>query len=817
VTTERAAVSVVINGAERMVEPGRLLIEAAGDAGAYIPRFCWHKRMSPVGMCRMCLVEVTGPRGTALVASCVTEVADGMRVETGTETVRRAQEAVLEFLLANHPLDCPICDKGGECPLQDQAMSHGPGESRFVEVKRTFEKPVAVSDLVLLDRERCILCARCVRFCDEISGDPLIEITGRGAQAEVAAFPGRPFSSYFSGNTVQICPVGALTAKPYRFRARPWDLQKTQSSSLRDTAHPRIEIHSSQGEILRFDGVDNEAVSHGWLSDKARFGFEHIGSEERLTSPLARRGGELEEVGWAEAIGIVAERLDHIRRESGGEALAALGGARGTNEDAYALSKFVRAALDANNVDARMGDALSSHFLSAVVDRAVIGDLDEADTIFVWGPDLKEEHPTLYLRARRAAQRPGAVLIVAHPRATGLDDAADVKLTYRPGDGQALLDDLAGGGRPDVMKALSAEKVVALVGMASHADGPHLAESAAALARRTAGQARLLPLNSRGNTYGALDMGLAPDLLPGRVALGPAACARLAETWGEFPSNPGRDAPQMFEGLVSGDLRGLLLVGADPARDMTGPSVAAAGLEAAEFAVSIDLFLNDSNRGADVILPAAAFAEKAGTATNVEGRVQKLNRAVPPAGQSRPDWQILDDIAAKMGRPISLVSAEAVASEIAAVAPAYEGLSWNLLEESREGVVVPVGGAQPLEHIPVAVAAPETVPEAADPEAADSELALHVAKTMYDDGALLRRSPSTRGLAPGPVAHLNPEDAHRLGAREGGAVRLSTDRGEGELTVAVDEGTPPGTVYVPFNQPGGPRLGPGPAVRVRVL
>jgi NADH-quinone oxidoreductase subunit G len=291
--TEREMVTVVVDGEERQVPAGELLIRAAQDTGTYIPRFCWHERMEPVGMCRMCLVEIETPRGPGMVTACTTTVTDGMAVDTLGDDVKKAQEAILEYLLINHPLDCPVCDKGGECPLQDQALSHGPGESRFVEFKRTFEKPIPISDLVLLDRERCILCARCTRFSDEISGDPLIEFKERGNHTEVNTFPDLPFSSYFSGNTVQICPVGALTAKPYRFRARPWDLEKVESSSLFDTAHPRIEIHASHGEMLRFLGVDNDATNHGWLSDKARFGFEYIDSPERLTTPLVRRQGEL--------------------------------------------------------------------------------------------------------------------------------------------------------------------------------------------------------------------------------------------------------------------------------------------------------------------------------------------------------------------------------------------------------------------------------------------------------------------------------------------------------------------------------------------
>ena len=782
-------VKVTINGVEHEVPAGELIIKAAQDKGTYIPRFCWHERMSPVGMCRMCLVQIETPRGPMIVTSCTNEVSDGLVVDTENAEVKKAHEAILEFLLANHPLDCPVCDKGGECPLQDQALAYGPGESRFVEIKRTYEKPIPISDLVLLDRERCILCARCTRFSEEISGDPLIEFKDRGNQTEVNTFPDLPFSSYFSGNTVQICPVGALTAKPYRFRARPWDLQKVESSSMFDTAHPRMEIHSSQNEILRYTGVDNDATNHGWLSDKDRFGFEYLRSDDRLDKPLVRRGGELVEVEWPEALEMVATRLRLIKEEDGGEALAVIGGANGTNEDAYALARFTREVLETPHVDSRMDDAMSAHFLAATVDRARIEDLDEADTIFVWAPDLKEEHPTLYLRVRRAAQELGKTLVVVHPRTTGLDDRATHKLTYRPGGGFALLDELAEGKHEAVAAALAVDRAVAIVGIASLADGPLLAESAAALVRQKAGSARILPLAPRSNTFGALDMGLAPDLLPGRVAT----------------DKTGKSTVEIMEGLDKGDIRGLVLVGADPLRDMPDAAKASDGLFAAEYVVAIDLFHNDSNADADVILPASGFTEKEGTITNVEGRVQKVNRMRPGPGSARPDWSIIDDLSSYMGSPLGLSSAETIAKEIAETLPVYEGVTHDRLEwEERDGVVVHNGS---LEHIPVALDGP------ASPGA---EFVLHQARTMYDDGVRLRHSPSLHRLAPGPVANINPADAPGLGVREGAKVKLTTTKGEGEFTARLDAGTPAGVVYVPLHQAGGASLGTDAVVRVKV-
>ena len=362
-------VKVTVNGQEFEAPKGQMLIQAAQEHGTYIPRFCWHSRMRPVGMCRMCLVEMETPRGKVLITACTNPVAEGMVVDTHSEVAKKAQEGVLEFLLINHPLDCPVCDRGGECPLQDHTIAYGPGESRFVEEKRHFEKPIKISDLVYLDRERCILCARCTRFSDEVSGDPLIEFLDRGNYTQINTFPDEPFSSYFSGNTVQICPVGALTSKAYRFRARPWDLVSIESTCPHCTTGDRISVQASQNVVLRFLGVDAEPTNWGWLSDKCRFGFEFIGSPDRLTAPMIRQeDGSFLEATWSEALELVASRFTEIR--DAGKGVAVLGGARGTNEDAYALGKFAREVLSTNDIDCQLDDGLDPQFLAATADRA---------------------------------------------------------------------------------------------------------------------------------------------------------------------------------------------------------------------------------------------------------------------------------------------------------------------------------------------------------------------------------------------------------------------------------------------------------------
>ncbi|HEU5449241.1 MAG TPA: 2Fe-2S iron-sulfur cluster-binding protein, partial [Acidimicrobiia bacterium] len=347
-------VTVTIDGVEMQADAGELVIKVAQDHGIYIPRFCWHERMKPVGMCRMCLVEIEGQRG--LPPACTATVTDGMVVHTQTPGVKKAQEGVLEFLLINHPLDCPVCDRGGECPLQDLTFGYGPGESRFVEEKRHFAKPIPISDLVLLDRERCILCARCTRFADEVAGDPLIQFVERGAEMQVLTFPNQPFISYFSGNTVQICPVGALLAAPYRFRARPWDLSSVETSCQLCSLNCRVALQSSADRLVRTLGVDSEPLNHGWLCDKGRFAFDYVHHPDRIVEPQVRGiDGQRVEGPWPEALDAAASGLAGALDRGGPTSVAVIGGARGTNEDAYTWARFAKGVLKTDNVDCQVG------------------------------------------------------------------------------------------------------------------------------------------------------------------------------------------------------------------------------------------------------------------------------------------------------------------------------------------------------------------------------------------------------------------------------------------------------------------------------
>jgi len=788
-------VKITIDGREMQVPAGDLLIAAAEKAGTYIPRFCWHSRMKPVGLCRMCLVEVEGPRGTMLTTSCTMQVNDGMVVHTESDVVKKAQEGVLEFLLINHPLDCPVCDKGGECPLQDQTVSFGPGESRFVEEKRHFEKPIPISDLVLLDRERCILCARCTRFSEEISGDPLIEFVERGSGTQVLTFPDEPFASYFSGNTVQICPVGALTATAYRFRARPWDLQAAESTCPHCSVGCRISVQSSQNQVLRFQGVDVDSTNQGWLCDKGRFGFEYLNSPDRLSTPKMAGDDGLQEASWIDALDAAASGLMSIIDEHGPGAVAGIGGARGTNEEAYAFGKFLRSVVGTGHLDAQIGDGLEPRLLAAPADRGLIGDLEKASSILVWGPDLKEELPVLYLRVRRAATELGAKLVVAHPRRTGLDDVATHTLRYRPGAGQDLLRRLA-AGEGDAGAALAALKegpTVVITGLAGLTEGPDLAEAVAAFGRDLP-DATVLPVARRSNVFGALDMGVSPALLPGRAsAVDDGARATLSGHWGaDVPDGSGRDTAGIIEGLEAGAIRAVVLLGADPAVDFPDPARASAALAGAELIVAIDMFESVSTSMATVVFPALGFTETEGTVTNLEGRVQKVSRLLPGPGGARPSWEILEDVATRMGGSIGATSAGVIATEIEKVAPAYAGATWDALNTAfgRDGIVVPTADAtQPIEYVPV------DRPSAP----VQRDLVLHLARVLYDGGTTVQRGLSLAKLAAEPAVYITPQDAHRLGVADGSAVRLSGGNGSAELTARFDDSLTPGAVYLPFN------------------
>ncbi len=699
-TAPRAGtVTITVDGRPIEAHQGEMIIAAAERAGIYIPRFCYHPRMRSVGMCRMCLVQVVGPRGPMLQPACYVPVADGQEVVTTSPEVKKAQDGVLEFLLVNHPLDCPVCDKGGECPLQDQTFAYGPGETRFVEEKRHWEKPIPLSDLVLIDRERCIQCDRCTRFADEVAGDPLIEFYGRGASTEVNTFPDHPFASYFSGNTVQICPVGALLAKPYRFRARPWDVEQVESTCTQCAVGCRIAVQSSNDDLTRYLGIDSDPVNHGWLCDKGRFSYEAVNSDDRLGRPLATRGGELVETSWAEALDAAADAISAAVAAGGPSAVAVIGGARLANEDQYAWAKLAKGVVGTDNVDAQLGDGLPAEVVLGLP-RATIDDCDAASAIVLLGPDVKEELPVLYLRLRRAAVDGKVPIIEVAAGRTGMTRYASTVVPYVPPDSAAALRKALDGGLRDLLGA----NPVVVLGRPSLAEPADGVVAAAALLAELPG-VRFLSALRRGNVHGALEMGLAPGVLPGRVAL-EAGRDWFAEAWGAVPEAPGLDTRGILAEAAEGRVGALVLLGADPLSDFPDRDLAQRGLAGARFVIAVDTFRTDSNAGADLILPAAMFAERPGTTTNLEGRVTRLGPKVTAPDVAWPDWMIAAELAARLGHDLGFTSLDGIWDEIERVAPAFAGVSRTSLgsRSNRDGVVVPVPAGASLDR----AAAPAT-------------------------------------------------------------------------------------------------------------
>ncbi|MEI8269586.1 MAG: NADH-quinone oxidoreductase subunit NuoG, partial [Acidimicrobiaceae bacterium] len=683
----RTTVSITVNGRSFEARAGELLIEAAERAGDYIPRFCYHPRMEPVGICRMCLVEVDGPRGATLQPACYLKVTDGMSVVTSSEKVKKAQDGVLEFLLANHPLDCPVCDKGGECPLQDQSLAHGSGETRFIEEKRHFVKPIEIGELVLLDRERCIQCARCTRFAAEVAGDAQISFSGRGDLIEVAPSPTQPFDSVFSGNTVQICPVGALTAKPYRFSARPWDLEQVESTCTTCAVGCRVAVQSSGNRLTRVLGVDSDPVNHGWLCDKGRFTLDSVDGNEdstdllsaatRLSEPMIRRNGELVSVSWSEALSTAAKILT-----GEGSSLGVIGGSALTNEGAFAWERFARGVLRTENIDAQYGDGLDAELLQALP-KATIDDAARACTVVTLTGDLREELPILFLRLRESAVRDKNSIVELVGRQTSLSNVAKSTITIRPGEAHLAAKALVSGTVPfdvlftseDIVNAQklignNGEGVVFVVGRANVAENSSVVEAAIRIFAENYPAAKFLVALRRSNVNGALDMGLSPGLLPGR-------CLNTQSS--------GRDTIAQLQAMASGEQKATLLLGGCLLGNIADTSLAIKALEASEIVV-VSGHGGATLAYADVVLPASVSYERVGTVTNIEGRVSALTPKIVPPGSAWTDVAIASELAEEYGQSIGLDSVEET-SKIIEATTGYPAMSV-LTDAHTDGVVV---------------------------------------------------------------------------------------------------------------------------------
>jgi len=719
-------VTLTIDDRPVSVPKGSVIWAAAQKLGIEIPIYCYHPKMDPLGACRMCFVAVD--KLPKPMTACTTVVAEGMVVRTDTEMVKKARRGTLEFLLINHPLDCPICDKGGECDLQDFTLRHGPGASRFDLSKRHFQKPIPVSEHILLDRERCIACQRCVRFCQDVAQENGLVMQERGYKTEVGVEPDAPFDSIFSGNVVEMCPVGALTAKSYRFVSRPWELKRTASVCGQCSVGCNVRVDVRVDKALRQYSRTNDEIDEGFLCDRGRWDHDAINSPERLRTPLIRRNGALQPATWDEALGYVAERLRMIVERDGAQAVGAIGSTHTTNEEAYLFQKLFRAGLGTNNLDHFHGrfPATERNALPWAWTDSIAG-LDHASHIVLLGTDTYTRQPIIDLRIRRALRR-GVKVYIVTPEPTRLDRLATGVIRYTAGQtgliARALLNvvlseeltrgDFAAGradsvatrrasvaqDTPERVADLAATDANALRALAREiagatgavilydematreASGATLAGDALDLTLLTDNYGRrgagVGPLFADNNSLGARDMGLLPDTLPGyRPVSDAAARMALGEAWGAtLPDAPGLDYDALLANASSG-VKALYVMGADPMRHATPQQ--RARLAATEFLVAQDTFLTETAQAATVVLPAVAYTEKDGTFTNTDRSVQVVRKAMLELPGARADWMILTGLAQQLGLDWNYRAPAEILAEIGRVTPLYAGATRRTL------------------------------------------------------------------------------------------------------------------------------------------
>ena len=820
-------VKVTIDDVELDVPAGTLVIRAAEQAGIRIPRFCDHPLLEPVAACRQCLVEVGMPdRNTGELRfmpkpqpSCAQTVTPGMVVKTQhtSEVARRAQEGVMEFLLINHPLDCPICDKGGECPLQNQAMSEGRESSRFIDAKRTYRKPLKLTSQILLDRERCILCQRCVRFGKEIAGDPFLDLQGRGGGTaptehhhfmgeQVGSFDtavldyfnpqakdnvkagisgpygqegiigslnegdlapndrdvsGRAFASYFSGNIIQICPVGALTSNDYRFRARPFDLVSTASVTEHDASGSAIRVDIRRGEVLRRLAGNDPEVNEEWITDKDRFAFKWSGVQ-RLNTPFVRENGQLVPTSWSDAL----DRVHRALAGLSGDQVGFLPGGRLSFEDAWAWSKFARSVVGSDSIDMRSRSHSEEErsFLAAHVAGSGLGvtysQLESAGQVLLVGLEPEDECGAIFLRMRKATRK-GKLRVdsLAPMTSRGLAKLSGELLRCAPGTEVEVAAEIREGGEfADLASRLDGG--VILVGERASRT-PGLLSEVVRLAERTHCRIQWVP--RRAGERGGVEAGLLPGLLPfGRPLASQEARESLA--WGEIPAQRGLDATQMLEAAADGRLKALVVGGVD-LRDFDDPAAARKALDQVDFLVSLEVRRSEVTDRADVVLPVAPPLEKNGTFINWEGRLRPFGQAI--ASRSQTDRLVFDALASEFGVDLGLHDLVGLYDQVNPL------MQWN---------------GQREEFLPAE--ASELV------EVGQGEALLATHKPMLDAGRLQDGATMLAGSARRPVVFASRATVAGLGIDEGEELTLSTQRGSITLPLQFAD-LPDGVVWVP--------------------
>lgn len=771
-----AAVTLTIDGQRVTVPKGTTVWHAAKAIGVDIPIFCYQDRMPPLGACRQCLVRVE--KIARLQTSCTLAAEEGMAVFAQTPEVRAAQEMILEFLLINHPLDCPICDKGGECPLQDQAFSYGPGKSRFVERKRDFAKPISLGPVLVLDRERCVLCWRCVRFGEIIAGDDALKGFERGFQSEIATPFTEPVRSKFIGNTISICPVGALTSTSFRFQARPWDTNPVGSVCNHCGLGCAVWLDIRDNTITRIRPRETPDLNDIWLCDLGQFGYEFVHARDRLTRPLIRKDGALVEGTWAEALDVVAGHLAVSRRHGAGR-VGVLGGVRLTNEDNYVVRRLFREVVGTPHLDHRLDARPGSPSLQVAWGlRTPLAAIDQSDLLLLVGCDITEEYPIAWLRMKQAVDR-GAHLYAIHPKRLEIARFLAGSLIHAPGGEGVILQQVAGavdgqtldepvlreaGVDPasvaDLVEAFrSASRSMVFVGR-SVLEGPCGAAVLHAAGRLQSRGAVIHIMRGKGNAMGAALMGV-------------------------LPGSAGWPAPEIVRQAGRGALDVLYVLGADPATEVPDRRAWQVAREATPFLIVHDLFLTETARQADVVFPALTYAEKDGTVTNLEGRIQRIHAGIRGPGEARADAQILVVLAARLGAEWTYGGWEEIFDDAKRAVPGLE-VGAILTPPPLEGEW-PVGEEW---------SAAGTLP----PRSGD--LILLTGEALFDRGSMTSRSPRIADLAGVGSVWVHPADAARTGTRDGALAEVAATEADAAnarlvLRVRVTEEVPPGAVYLP--------------------
>ena len=751
--TEQAVelITCVIDGFEVTVPKGTLVIRAAEKLGIQIPRFCDHPLLAPAGACRQCLVdiEINGRAFPKPQASCTIPVENGMIVKTQltSPVADKAQKGVMELLLINHPLDCPVCDKGGECPLQNQAMSSGRSESRFEGVKRTFEKPVAISSQVLLDRERCVLCARCTRFSEQIAGDPFITLNERGALQQVGIYEDEPFDSYYSGNTVQICPVGALTGTSYRFRARPFDLVSTNSACEHCASGCSMRTDVRRGKTLRRLAGEDADVNEEWNCDKGRWAFKYEVAKNRITVPMIRdTSGQLQEVSWPEALAAAASGLKNARA-------GVLVGGRATIEDAYGYSKFARVTLNTNNIDfrARSHSSEELDFLASASLNATYKDIDKADQVVLISFEPEDESPIVFLRIYKQTHKRAIKVTSIAPFASRGTQKLNAKLIKTAtGNEVAAISALSG---------LTAKSVVLVGERAAETTG---ALSAVIKLVNDSG-AKLGWIPRRAGEKGAIAAGALPNLLPGNRPISDASArVDIATAWSidSLPSEIGMSSTE----IINSDLQAVLIGGVDPMDISADAKVKLAK----KFVVSLEIRQSDITDIASVVLPVAAVVEKSGSFMDWQGSARNFEAAVEQS-LNRSDVRILSMLADEIGKPINLATVKSARNEFESIG------NWDGSKNSMKPV-----------------AATSAINPSSD------EAVLNSWRNLLDKGSMQDGEDNLAGTARKSVVVISPARAKALGVSENDLVRVSNDYGAITLPCSINE-IEDSSVWLPRN------------------